>query len=72
MTTPKDLTADELDELDDKRCKRKDVANTYALILRDNRDEVDWAKINKAIMERWSVSALTWIKEQAWSGRCWK
>lgn len=41
-----------LGEIADKRMKRLDVAKSYALILRDQRDEVDWGKINRAIIER--------------------
>ncbi len=61
-----------LGEIADKKATRPDVAKSYFLILRDQRDEVDWAKINAAIMERWSGHALKWIKQQAWSGRCWR
>ncbi len=50
---------------------RKDVAQTYRLIL-ESRDAlcVDWPEINKAIIARWSLSGLLWIKRQAWSGKC--
>lgn len=60
-----------LGEIADKRMRRRDVAQSYSLILRDQRDQVDWAKINHAILERWSPHALNWIKEQAWTGKCW-
>jgi hypothetical protein len=60
-----------LQEIADKRMKRKDVAKTYAMSLRSSeRDTIDWKKVNEAIIERWSMSALTFIKEQAWSGKC--
>lgn len=29
-------------------------------------DGVDWAQVNGAILNRWSRSALIWIKKQAW------
>ena len=61
-----------LQEISVERMKRKDVAMTYALIMRDQRDEVDWAVINSAIVARWSPSALEFIKDQAWSGECWR
>jgi hypothetical protein len=49
--------------------KRKSVAMTYALALR-SREQTDWARVNQAIVDRWSLSALEWIKQQAWSGGC--
>lgn len=49
--------------------KRNDVAKTYALALRSS-EETDWSAVNRAIIERWSMHALTWIKTRAWSGRC--
>ena len=29
-------------------------------------DDTDYAKVNKAIIDRWSFSALHYIKEKAW------
>jgi hypothetical protein len=49
--------------------RRKDVAQTYALAIRSS-ESVDWSKVNTAIINRWSPYALKWIKEQAWSGKC--
>lgn len=60
-----------LQEIADKRCKRKTVAMTYAFALRSN-ESIDFKKINLAIIERWSEYALKWIKEQAWSGKCFE
>lgn len=54
-----------LEEIADTRMKRADVAATYALALKTP-DEVDWKKVNAAIMEHWSLSALKWIKTRAW------
>lgn len=60
-----------LQEIADEAFKRRDVAKTYHLALRSSeRDRIDWKKVNRAIIERWSVSGLNWIKEQAWSGKC--
>lgn len=56
-----------LAEIADPAMKRADVAKTYALVL--HRDDVDWAKVNAAIIERWSRAALKWIKEQAWKAK---
>ena len=59
-----------LEEIADPRMKRRDVAQTYALAVRSTEvGKVKWEKVNQAIVERWSESALKWIKEQAWSGK---
>lgn len=54
-----------LSEIADKRMKREDVALSYALAIRGG-EEIDWSKVNQAIIDRWSFSALKWIKEYAW------
>jgi hypothetical protein len=62
-----------LREIGMKECKRRDIAQTYRLAMmaeRDNGEAIDWRKVNAAIITRWSISGLTWIKEQAWSGKC--
>ncbi len=60
-----------LEEIGSPECKRLDVAKTYCLALRSSeRSSVDWGKVNRAIIARWSMSALTWIKEQAHNGKC--
>jgi hypothetical protein len=51
----------------DKRQTRDDVAVTYAYALRGDHEQVDWAKVNVAIMERWSLNALRYIKREAWA-----
>lgn len=62
-----------LQEIADKQFKRNNVAQTYALALRSSEfDSIDWKKINQAIIKRWSMSALFWIKNRAWSGKCFK
>lgn len=53
-------------EIADRRMARKDVALTYAFGIRDCRDEVDWPKVNRLIIDRWSLNALKYIKEHAW------
>jgi hypothetical protein len=66
-----DCEAHLLREIADPAMKRKDVAQSYALAMKSSeRDSVDWGKVNRAIIARWSQSALNWIKEQAWSGKC--
>jgi hypothetical protein len=63
-----DCTRTLLDEIARPEMKRRDVAKTYALALRSSYP-TDWHAVNRAIVERWSGSALEWIKKQAWSGR---
>lgn len=59
-----------LDEIACPEAKRLDIAKTYALALKSSEcNRVDWAKVNAAIIQRWSKSALIWIKEKAWSGK---
>ena len=48
---------------------RRAVAQTYRLAMASSH-QTDWARVNAAIVQRWSVSGLQWIKQQAWSGRC--
>ena len=54
-----------LREIEDKRMTRDDVKATYAFALYQA-DEVDFAKVNAAILDRWSMAALRYIKEGAW------
>lgn len=56
-----------LSEIGNKAFKRRDIALTYSLALRSSeRVAINFARINSAIIERWSVSGLNWIKTQAW------
>ncbi len=51
----------------DPKATRDDVAALYALGLRRSViEESNWAKINQAIIDRWSMSALRYVKEKAW------
>ncbi len=60
-----------LEEIAHPKMYRKDVAQTYSLALRSSeRDAIDWKKVNLAIIKRWSVSGLQWIKTQAHNGKC--
>lgn len=54
-----------LREIADKRMTRDDVKLTYAFALYQQ-NEVDFAKVNRAIMDRWSIAALRYIKDGAW------
>lgn len=63
-----------LHEIQNKKMKQKDIAQTYVLLLVQAGSglSVDWREINKAIIERWSVSGLTRIKNMAHSGKCFE
>lgn len=56
-----------LREIGDPAMKRDDIAVTYAFAIRQW-DAMDkrYATINHAIMERWSLAGLKYIKERAW------
>lgn len=58
-------------EIAEPSIKRRDVAQTYRLAMDSSEcGRVDWAKVNQAIIARWSLSALGWVKKQAHSGKC--
>ncbi len=52
-------------EIADPEFTRDSVALTYAFCIRQ-RDQANIQIINRAIMERWSESALEYIKCKAW------
>ena len=54
-----------LREIADTRLTRDDVALTYAFAIRQQAG-MDWPVVNRAVVERWSLSALRYIKERAW------
>jgi hypothetical protein len=54
-----------LAEIADTRVKRNGVVLTYAFGIRGS-EEIDWPKVNAAIIERWSMAGLTYIKQRAW------
>lgn len=54
-------------EIADPGMKQKDVAPTYAFIIRQCGDAADYARINAAICERWMGRySLEKIKRLAW------
>lgn len=64
-----DVEGQLLREIADTRMKRDDVAVTYAFAIRQAQqtgESIDYAKVNHAILDRWSMAALRHIKEQAW------
>ena len=62
-----------LNEIEHKECKRKDIALTYYFCM-VSLEDIDWGKVNRAILERWSRSGLKYIKEEAykWAEKKWK
>jgi hypothetical protein len=64
-----DVEGQLLAEIADPRMKRADVALTYAFAIRQGQqgESIDYAKVNHAIIERWSMAGLRWIKTEAWA-----
>lgn len=54
-----------LEEVANPKTRRKDLVDYYVLALYTT-EQMDWSKINRAIMARWSLSGLEWIKTRAW------
>ena len=54
-----------LQEIADKVFKRNSVAVTYAFCIKQY-SECDFAVIGDAIVARWSLSGLEYIKKRAW------
>jgi hypothetical protein len=48
---------------------QRHIAQTYALGLRSSWP-TDWARVNRAILAKWSPAGLKRIKEMAHSGKC--
>ena len=62
-----------LREIADKRMYQRDIAKTYALAMISSEEPaIDWIKVNRVIIDRWSRSGLERIKNMAWSGKCWE
>lgn len=60
MTLEEDL----LNKLKEK-VTRKDIVSLYALMIYFE-DLIDWKKVNRAIIKKWSLSGLIYIKRLAW------
>lgn len=56
-----------LREIGDKHFYRNDIATTCALAIMQKTEKVDWAKVNRAILKRWSYSGFVYIKNRAWA-----
>ena len=59
-----DFVAWIMNEIEGEGFTRKDVAHTYAILIQKGHE--NWKPINQAIMNRWSKSALLWIRAEAW------
>ncbi len=46
---------------------RDDVVPYYRVAIAFADPEFDWTVVNKAIIERWSLDALGYIKHKAWT-----
>lgn len=56
-----------MEEIANDFFKRDDIAQTYALALRSSeRETINWKRVNDAIVARWGLAALTFIKVRAW------
>ena len=62
------MTTEQLLETITGAKKRADVVPAYRKGIVEGRTSIDWGKVNLAITTRWSSSALTWIKTEAWRG----
>ena len=60
-----------LTEIAHKEFKQRDIAKTYWFCLQ-SKEKINWGKINRAIIDRWSVAGLDRIKKMAWSGKCFE
>lgn len=45
---------------------RRDLIEPYAVAITTALDSTDWPAVNRAIIARWSKSALEYIKVRAW------
>jgi hypothetical protein len=57
-----------LQDIRAKEATQKDIALTYAMAIKSasqGDDRPDWPTINRAILDRWSMSGLERIKKRA-------
>jgi hypothetical protein len=51
----------------DTNNKRNEIAFEYGRLLQSYGTEgLNWQRVNRAIIERWSESGLSYIKNRAW------
>ncbi len=64
-----------LEDIAQPKATRRIVARTYRMAMeswKDCGEKIDWGKVNRAIISRWSIATLIWIKNEAWSGECFE
>ena len=59
-------TAELLEAIADAEIERRGVAVLYGIALRLEFGQTDWPVVNRAIMARWSLGGLKYIKKVAW------
>ena len=57
-----------LRELGVPKLTRNQFALTYALAM-CSREDIDWPVVNRAVVDRWSLAGLRYIKDKAWKLR---
>lgn len=66
MGNPDVLVAQAIQLIESARI-RADVVPVYAHLIREIGPSTEhWGMVNRAIIARWSTSALPWIKTRAW------
>lgn len=55
-------------DLSPKRAGQEESeAREYAVLIRTGMTNTKWGELNRAIIERWSASALMRVKRRAWA-----
>ena len=62
------MTKELMEAIKDKLNTRKDIAKIYGQALKEGLAGTDWKLVNQAIIERWSITGLIYIKNLAWKG----
>ena len=71
MAEPMDMTEAIL-QFVTPEARRNDMVSLYGTVIlfghfaKPPQMRADWSKVNHAIIERWSVAGLTYIKKRAW------
>ena len=60
-------TASILEAVNTPKVTRRYIAGLYGIAIRYDFGQTDWKQVNEAIIARWSLSGLKWIKRLAWS-----
>ena len=60
-----DIMTTLLRHIGDQRIHQSEVADAYAMALVSS-EATDWPKVNRAIIDRWSLAGLKRVKRLAW------